>query len=71
MPISASLILVAILVRVSESETLISFSTAPILSLMVPAAPMVWSLVKALPPAPPVPPSAVVWAWARSVTWML
>ena len=68
MPISASLILVAILVRVSEPETLISFSTAPILSLMVPTAPMAWSLAKAIPPAPP---SAVVWAWARCVTWML
>ena len=71
MPISASLILVAILVRVSELETLISFSTAPILSLMVPSAPMVWSLAKALPPAPPVPPITVVWAWASCVTLML
>ena len=38
MPMPASLTLVAMLVRVSVPETLISFSTAPILSLMVPAA---------------------------------
>ena len=68
MPISASLILVAILVRVSVSETLISFSTAPILSLMVPSAPMVSSLAKATASAPPI---TVVWAWASCVTLML
>ena len=68
MPISASLILVAILVSVSEDSMAMSLLSVPMVSLMVPAAPMAWSLAKAIPPAPP---SAVVWAWARSVTLML
>ena len=68
MPMPASLILVAILVSVSEDSMAMSLLSVPMVSLMVPAAPMAWSLAKAIPPAPP---SAVVWAWARCVTWML
>ena len=68
MPMPASLILVAILVSVSEDSMAMSLLSVPMVSLMVPAAPMVWSLGNAEPPAPP---SAVVWAWARCMTWML